>query len=151
MGTLAQKNQGVVVRIGTKAVDPSGDTFTVINEVTGIGEFGPEAPSIDATALADATRHKLKGIPDLGEVQLSGNRSYQDAGQQALLAAGNDTDDVAYNFEIEFDDTLGTNNTKISFKALVLSFKTNSGDVDGLVEFTSGLAITGQTTEVVAA
>jgi hypothetical protein len=153
MGNLAIKNQGIVLRIGTQAADPAGDTFTEIKEVTSIGEAGPEAPSIDATALTDTARHKLKGIPDYGEVPISGNRAPTDAGQTALNAAAKSTSDDPYNFEIEFSDmpSGGSNNTKISFKALVLSFKTESGDVDGLVSFASSLAITGATTEVIAA
>ena len=153
MGTLAQKSQGVVARIGTQAANPVGDTYTAIAEVDGFGEFGPESPVIDTTDLDDTVRHKLKGIPDTGELTLQFNRSYQDAGQQALLAAAKTNDNEAFNFEIEFEDqitpTTGSN-TKIVFKAHVTSFKSTPGEVDGKVTGTATLAITGDTTETVA-
>lgn len=150
MATTGTKNQGVKVFIGTKLADPTSDTFTQIKRCKLIGEFGAEAPIIDATALEDSARAKLKGIPDSGDVELTGNRIFTDAGQNALRDAGSDTDDDAYNFRIVYPGEgtgVGTPDLRFSFKAIVSRFKNSSGAVDGLVEFLSTLAITGTITE----
>ena len=132
MGT-GQKSQGVYIEIGTMAADPADDTFTRVKGVDTWGEFGPEAPVIDITATDDTSRQKLKGIPDLGDFTFGGNRSYKDAGQAALKAAADDVGDTPYNFKITFDDqpSGGNNPTSISFKAIVTTFRTNAGEVDG--------------------
>jgi hypothetical protein len=152
MSNLAKKSQGTKVYIGTTASDEGADTFTEIKEIKQIGEFGSEASIIDATALADAAKYKLKGTPDNGNVELSGNRAHTDAGQTALKAAADDVGDDPYNFRIVFSDkvTGGGTGTTIKFKAIVTSFKTGVGGVDGLLGFVSQVAVTGLVTEQAA-
>lgn len=148
MATAGTKSQGIVVYIGTTASDPSGDTFTQVKRVKRIGELGPEAPIIDATALEDSAKEKLKGIADSGDVELGGNRVYTDAGQNALKAAAEDTGDVPYNFRVEVPGAGAAGaDIRYSFKALASKFRDNPGQVDGLVEFAAMLAISGAITQ----
>lgn len=151
--SVGKKSQGSILSIGTTVADPSGDTFVVINGPKSYTGFGPQAPIIDATELADTARTKLKGIADFGDIEVTGNRNYGDAGQTNLELAARAAEDLGYNFELEFDDQITPttgNKTKISFKAIVSSFRTNPGETDGLIEWTATLAVTGATTEVIA-
>lgn len=144
----ATKNQGIELWIGTKAASASGDTFTQIRRVDTIGEFGPETEIQDVTCLEDDAKVKIKGIPDFGSIDVEGNRIFSDAGQTALLAAGEDTDDVPYNIRIRMPGAGATNtNLEFSFKALVGKMKTATGQVDGVLRFSSTLAVSGKITQ----
>lgn len=146
MSTKGTKNQGVKVYIGTKAADGTTDTYTQVKRCKMIGEFGAESSIIDATALEDAAKEKLKGIPDFGNIELGGNRVFTETGQNALQTAAADTDDDPYNFRILFPGEGtggGTPDLRFTFKAIVTKFKENTGQVDALVEFSSTLAVSG--------
>ncbi len=148
MALAGTKTQGIVVYIGTTATDGSSDTYTQVKRVKNVGGLGPEAQVIDATTLEDSAKQKLKGIPDNGDVEISGNRVFTDAGQNALEDAAQDTDDEPYNVRIEVPGAAsGGDDVRYSFKALVTTFRTQPGQVDGLIEFTSTIAITGAVTE----
>lgn len=148
MATAGTKTQGIRVLIGTKATDGSADTYTQVKRCKVIGELGAEAPIIDATALEDNAKEKLKGIADNGDVEIGGNRVYTDAGQNALEAAAIDNDDTPYNCRIELPGAAAGGATlRYAFKAIVSKFRTKPGQVDGLVEFTAMVAITGAITQ----
>lgn len=148
MATAGTKNQGVLVYIGTKAADGSTDTYTQIKRCKVVGEYGAESQVIDATALEDTVKQKLKGIPDSGDIELGGNRVFTDAGQNALKAAAIDTDDDPYNFRILVPGAGASSaDLRYSFKALVTKYKDKVGNVDGIVEYAAMLAVTGVITE----
>lgn len=149
MAAAGTKNQGILVYIGTKAADGDTDTYVQVKRVKSISRLGGvEAQSIDATALEDAIKQKLKGIPDGGQIETGGNRVYTDPGQNALRAAAFDTDDTPYNVRALVPSVMGGGLSKrFQFKALVLKFDDTPGAVDGLVEFTSTIDITGAITE----
>lgn len=148
MAASGTKNQGIKVYIGTTATDPSGDTFEQVKRVKGIDRVGAEAATIDATALEDAAKAKLKGIPDFGAMMISGLRVYTDAGQNAAKAAAADTDDEPYNMRIEVPGAAaGGDDVRYEFKAIVTKFEDKPGDVDGLVGYEFGIAVTGAVTQ----
>lgn len=148
MAEQGTKNQGIEVWIGTKAVNPALDTFTQVKRVKSISEIGAEASVIDATTLEDAAKQKLKGIPDWGGVDFGGNRVYTDPGQDALAAAAADPDDDPYNVRVRVPGAGAAGaNIQFSFKGLVNKFKDVPGQVDGLIEFASSVAISGAVTE----
>lgn len=148
MPLTATKTQGIKVFIGTKAADGATDTYTQIKRCKVLGEIGPEAQTIDATALEDAAKEKLKGIPDMGDLEVGGNRVYTDTGQNALKTAGEDVDDDPYNFRIEVPGAAaGGQSVRQTFKALVVKYRDKPGQVDGLIEFGATLAITGTVTQ----
>lgn len=144
MATAGTKSQGIIVEIGTKAADGATDTYTQVKRCKMIGDFGAEASEIDATAIEDTVKQKLKGIPDSGNIELGGNRVFTDAGQAALAVAAADTDDDPYNFRITVPGVGAAGaDRKFSFKALATKFSTKPGGVDGLIEFSGTLAVTG--------
>lgn len=145
MSNAAKKSQGAILECGTTASDAGADSYLTVGEVRQIGEFGPEAPVIDATALADTRRHKLKGIPDMGTIEIEGMRAHADTGQSRMLAAASDTGDAPYNVRITLNDkvTGGGTGTRHTFKAIVTKFKEGALGVDGLIPFSATLAITG--------
>lgn len=148
MALAGTKTQGIIVYIGTTLADASADTYTQVKRAKQVGALGPEAQVIDATTLEDTAKQKLKGIPDNGDIEVTGNRVFTDAGQNALEDAAQDTDDEPYNVRIEIPGAAsGGDDVRYSFKALVTSFRTAPGQVDGLIEYTATLAITGAVTE----
>lgn len=147
MSSVGTKNQGITLHIGTKAANPVGDTFVQVKRVKSIGEFGSEAPIIDATCLEDSAKEKLKGIPDNGDIEITLQRVFTDAGQTALKAAGADTDDDPYNFKITCPGVGAAGaDVVFSFKAMV-TFREKVGPVDGLMEATSKLSVSGAVTQ----
>lgn len=143
-GDKGTKNKGLRVYIGTKAADASTDSYVQIKRCKAGGDHGPEAPIIDATAWEDAGKEKLKGTPDFGDMELTGNRVYGDPGQEDLLAATLDDSDTPYNIRIEKDGAGPAGaNLRFTFKAMVSRFKTMPGAVDGLMEFGATVAISG--------
>lgn len=154
MVAKASKTEGAKLYIGTTAENGASDTYTQIKRVTSIGEVGPETSAIDVTALEDYAREKIKGMRDHGDVEIEISRITSDPGQAALKAAADDDGDLPYNFRIEFDDQITPvtgNKTKIEFKAHVLAFRIAPVQVNGVVKVKSRLAITGETTETLAA
>ncbi|MEL6375051.1 MAG: hypothetical protein AAFR04_13920 [Pseudomonadota bacterium] len=150
MADKGTKNQGVKVYVGTKAADASSDTFVQVKRCKVVGEYGAEAQVIDATALEDSVKHKLKGIPDSGDIELGGNRVFTDPGQNALKAASSDNDDDPYNLRIEVPGAGASGaDLRYDFKALVTKFKDSVGNVDDLIGFDAMVAVTGAITETV--
>jgi hypothetical protein len=142
------KTQGIRVLIGTKAADGATDTYTQVKRCKVIGELGAESQVIDATALEDSAKEKLKGIPDNGDIELGGNRVFTDPGQNALEAAAIDADDDPYNMRIELPGAgLSGATVRYTFKAIISKFRTKPGQVDGLVEYAAMAAVTGAITQ----
>lgn len=147
------ENAGITISIGTQAVDPSGDTFTQIKRILTIGDFGSEAEiSDDATCLEDTVKEKRKGIPDSGDLEITGNLIPSDPGQLLLKAAADMKTNLPHNIRIEFNDmpSGGANGTTFDIKCLVGSYKKSVGDVDGKFGFSSTAAISGAITETAA-
>lgn len=148
MAAPAVKTQGIKVYIGTTATDGSTDTYTQIKRCHVLGELGAEAQVIDATALEDSFKEKLKGIPDAGDLEVGGRRVFTDAGQNALEAAAISPEDEGYNMRIEIPGAAASGLTvRYAFKALISKFKTKPGQVDGLIEYSAMAAITGAITQ----
>ena len=148
MATKGTKNQGLTVWIGTTAADPSGDTFTQVKRCNMLGEFGPDAAVLDATAYEDDAKEKIKGMVDNGDTEVGGRRVFTDAGQNALKAAASASGSTPYNFRVEIPNAGAAGATlRYSFKAIASKFRDKPGGVDNLIEFTASLAISGAITE----
>jgi hypothetical protein len=117
--------------IGTTATSGSGDTYTEISFITNMGEFGRTYDEIKFTSLEDRAVLKFKGQYDDGTMQLDLGRAAADAGQAAAIVA-RDTD-FDYNFKVALNDastTSGATPTTFIFKAKVMSYTTNVGNVN---------------------
>lgn len=141
---------GTSISIGTTATNPSGDIFTLIGEVTSIGEFGKEFQEITHQPLDTRETQKFKGSFNAGNVTLSLGGDLEDAGQEALAEAL-DSDDL-YNFRIEYPDkaTPSGHGSYRIFKARVMSYKEGVSGTNDIIKATTTLGIQGSITRVPA-
>ena len=136
------------VRIGTTKpaavlADYTSDTFTPVNGLTDIGEFGAEKEEIKFTTIEDGQVHKLNGSSDSGNWDVEIARDNADAGQIALRAAAKS--EALYNFHVELVD-----GTDFYFRGVVRAAKNAFGSNDvNKQKFTVG--IPGEILEVTAA
>ncbi|MGQ9370345.1 phage tail tube protein [Azospirillum sp. ST 5-10] len=141
---------GTSISIGTAAGSPSGDTYTLIGEVTSIGEFGKEFQEITHQPLDTRETQKFKGSFNAGTITLSLGGDLQDAGQEALAQAL-DSDEL-YNFRVEYPDkaTPSGHGSYRVFQARVMSYKEGVSGTNDIVKATATLSIQGAITRVAA-
>lgn len=125
-----------------------GATITVAtNNIGGLnGITIPEsvAADVDVTTHDSTAREYIGGLVDSGTVTLTGKFNIADTGQTYLRTAANQGGSpVACVVTLSDDSTA-------SFNAVVVGFGTNVGDVDGAVEFTASLRISGAVTYAAA-
>lgn len=127
---MAMESQGTVVQIGTlNAVStlPAADTFIVIGGVTSTQGPSGSAAVIDVSSLASVRREKIMGLPDEGQVSVSFNTDFANAGQlEAIEARGIRQ---LRNFKITYSSGVVE-----SFTGFVTEFSTATNidaDVDG--------------------
>ena len=128
--------------IGTTASNGASDSYTEVAEITNIGEFGRQYNEITFTSLSDRNVRKFKGSRNDGNITLQLGRSAGDAGQAAAVVALDDDQD--YNFKITLNDDSGVSGstpTTFIFKAKVMSYVTNVGGPDQVVQATMQLGI----------
>jgi hypothetical protein len=109
--------------------------YTLIGEVTDIGDFGREYNVINHNPVATRATVKLKGSYNEGSIQLQFGLDNDDAGQ-ALLQDASESDNN-YSFRVILQD-----GSTYYFQAQVTSFKTNVGGVDAITGGTATLEIT---------
>lgn len=136
----------------TTAVAYAGDTWTLISNISDVGEAGSEAEIVVGKYIDQAYTRKLKGSRDNGSLELVVARDSFDTGYAALLAA--EATSFGYNFKIELNDKpaagASPKNSFFYFNAIVASRKNNFGDADNIVSTTFSLAISGAIIEVAA-
>jgi len=118
-------------------------SFTLIGEVTDLGEFGREYSAVTHNPLGDRRTVKRKGSYNDGTVAMTVARVPGDAGQAELQTAL-DSDD-SYYFEVTLQD-----GTSLYFAAQVMSYTTNVGTVDQITTASVSLEITNDIIEVSA-
>lgn len=119
-------------------------TFSLIGEVTDLGEFGREYSAVTHNPLGDRRTVKRKGSYNDGTVAMTVARVPGDGGQ-TLLTTGLDSDD-SYSFEVVLQD-----GTTLYFEAQIMSYTTNVGSVDQITTASVSLEITNDIIEVAAA
>lgn len=119
-------------------------TYSLIGEVTDLGEFGREYSAVTHNPLGDRRTVKRKGSYNDGTVAMTVARVPGDAGQ-TLLTTGLDSDD-SYSFEVVLQD-----GTTLYFEAQIMSYTTNVGSVDQITTASVSLEITNDIIEVAAA
>jgi len=118
--------------------------FSLVGEVTDLGEFGREYSAVTHNPLGDRRTVKRKGSYNDGTVAMTVARVPGDAGQ-TLLTTGLDSDD-SYSFEVVLQD-----GTTLYFEAQIMSYTTNVGSVDQITTASVSLEITNDIIEVAAA
>lgn len=125
-------------------------TWVEVEEVTELGDFGPDHETVTYKPLSGGVRTR-KGSRKNGTPQLKLARIPTAAGQAAIKTAVDDTSNKPYNFMITLDDADSGDPTTFYFPAFVMSYTTNIGSSDKVVESSVTLAIDGNIIEVAAA
>lgn len=110
-------------------------TFTLIGEVTDLGEFGREYALVTHNPIANRGTVKRKGSFNEGTMTMSLALDTDNAGQ--ILAKTASTDDDDYYFKVTLQ-----NGDVYYFAAQVMSFKIGVGSVDQMTGATITLELT---------
>lgn len=123
-----------------------GTTLTMAGQLVGnltrIGVPGPTKPEIDVTDFDSVAAEFLAGLPDNGEIPLSGFFNYANAGQAAMLDDAHDPDSPTRAFVIAFV----RQDVEFSFNGWVKSFVPNAGGVNEAYTFDAVIRVTGAVT-----
>lgn len=131
----AVATQNTTIAIGNGA---SPESFITIGEVKSIDGPGGGASVVDVTHLSSTRREKRKGIPDGGQVSITANRVFGNAGQVEMIDA--EASAEPFNFKITYPNT-----ETVTFSAMVMEFRESSA-VDGVIELSMTLEVTGAIT-----
>lgn len=124
--------------------------WTEVEEIEDIGAFGETFEKVTYKTLGDGAVHKKKGTVDYGSGTLKLARVPTGAGQTAIRAAAKNRK-AAYNIKVEFDDAPdGGTPTTIYLRAYVMSYTTEIGGNDKVIEASVGLEIDAEPIEVAA-
>jgi hypothetical protein len=93
-------------------------TWTEIDEVESVSEFGDQASTVTATTLKDARVRKRKGVRDAGDITIVALHDPLDVGQLAMVAA--EKTSFVYAMKIELADAADANDTDTVFYLNVL-------------------------------
>lgn len=118
-------------------------TYTVVGEITDLGEFGKEYVLVTHVALGNRKTRKFKGSYNNGSLQLQLGRDTSDAGQAALIAAQHEDD--SYSFRVVLQDGASS-----YFTGKVMSYKTQVGSVDQVTAATCTVELDDDVVEVAA-
>lgn len=129
---------GTVLRVQ----NPATVGFLAVGNLTQIGVPGPTKPEIDVTDFDSTAAESLAGLPDNGELALSGFFNYANAGQAVLLEDAHDSDSPVRDFQIDFE----RQDVQFTFQAWVKSFVPNAGGPNEAYTFDGSLRITGPVT-----
>lgn len=141
MTTAAISNLGTTIGISASApatYDAAGYaavSYTVIGEVTDIGELGIVSDLITHQPIADGVKYKFKGGKDYGGIALKMAKAPSDAGQVLLTAAAAASGD--YTFHITTPD-----NRDYYFTGKAMSLKSMIGAVNQIVQLSADVQIT---------
>jgi hypothetical protein len=139
MSSQALEAQGMELRIGNGG---SPETFAAIPEIKTFSGPGGSATVIDVTDLSSAAKEKRMGLADEG--QLSFTINYIPTNQQHADLREARATRAETSFKLVFtDDSPSTN---WDFSGFVTGFSV-SGAVDGVVEATVTIEITGAISE----
>lgn len=143
---MANTFAGSKIYIGTTMAAISqtqfeADSYTEINEVSNMGEFGSVANIVQFPTVSDDFADKAKGTRNAGDPALVVGRKSDDPGQIALRAA--EATKFKYNFKVEIADATDEHhtNTIVYFRALVAGANIATGGNESFVTETYALGI----------
>lgn len=133
---------GAIVEIG-QAMSPQSAPFveadfnihswTAINWLESIGEFGDESAEITFDAIGEGRTSKLKGIRNAGNMDLVMGVVDDDPGQIALLAAEAEIDDYAFRVTFNNAPAGGGTPARRYFIGKVMTARENLGTANNVV------------------
>ena len=116
-------------------------TYTLVGEVTDLGEFGKEFNLVTHIPLASRRVQKFKGSYNNGTLAVTMGRDTTDAGQILMNTALGSDSPYAVRVTLQ-------NGKKEYFQCVVMSYKTNVGSVDQITGATAALEILSDIVEV---
>lgn len=116
-------------------------TFSVIGEVTDLGEFGRVYELIRHNPINTRATRKLKGSYDEGQISMVVGLDNDDAGQ--ILAKTASLSDADYSFQV-----VDQEGNQYYFLAKVMSFRRRFGTVNNIVSATIQLEISSSSTGI---
>jgi hypothetical protein len=123
------------------AINAQGSTVTIettaIKNIISFSGLDGEASEIDVTNLSSTAKEFKLGLKDFGAFSMEIHPDYDDAGQELLRNAG--TAVKAFVVTLPNEKTL-------SFKGLVKNADSISGGIDGVINGTVSIKITGPVT-----
>lgn len=130
------------------AIDAQGATLQVDNATPGTADtaianiksfsgFDGEASEIDVTNLSSTAKEYKLGLKDFGTFSVEMNPDYSDSGQNVLRAAGSSLKTFLLTLP---------NGTTAGFSGYVKNADSISGGVDGVVDGSVSIKITGSVT-----
>jgi hypothetical protein len=141
----AIESQGTILSISTvdpaTSPAPSPDPWVAIGQITSIEGPSGDAATIDVSHLGSTRREKIMGLPDDGELNLSGFYDPADTGQAALRTARDNRDRHWFRLT-NTDSPQDSPPFEESFSGFVASFALTRG-VDQAVGFSSRLIVDG--------
>jgi hypothetical protein len=119
--------------------------LTTVASLTSISIPGPVKTEIDITDFSSVAAEFMAGMPDYGEVTLSGFFNYSDAGQTIVRA---DAFDVAAGTKA-WTIAFVSQSMQFIFNAYVKSYVPDAGGPNDAYKFTAVLRVTGAVTTAV--
>lgn len=128
------------VALGTTlTVADDSDNPTPVGNLTQISVPGPTKPEIDVTDFDSTASEFLAGLPDNGELSMTGFFNYENGGQAILLDDALASDAPVREFVIEFT----RQSVSFTFNAFVKSFVPTAPGPNDAYGFDATLRVTG--------
>ena len=143
---------GPVNSTANSAAEYEALAYTLIGEVTDVGEFGDTFRTTSHTAISDRRERLFKTSKSAGTLALQLGRDPDDAGQAALKAARDSDSNYAFMIQQNDPGVSGSpaNPTTHFFRALVLGFTTSIGNSENVIGASCQVAINSDVVEVPA-
>lgn len=131
--------------LGTLLKVKIGGTYTTVKGLTVVPAPSPTRPEIDVTSLDSTAAEFIGGIPDNGELSVSGFVDFDDAGQLLMLGDAHAPVSVSRDWQVDFV----RQGVKFEFAGYVSSFVPTAGGpnealtVDATVRVTGAVDILG--------
>lgn len=130
---------GTILRVE----NPATTGYLVVGNLTSIGVPGPTKPEVDVSDFDSNAAEFLPGLPDYGELPLSGRYNHGDVGQEVLFDDAQDVDAPVRTFQIDFT----RQNVRFEFDGFVKSFQPTAGGPNEPYNFNANLRVTGVVTK----
>ena len=126
----------------------TGETYTQINEVSDLGEFGDSVSEIKFESVSDSRVFKVNGTRDAGDMSLVVARDAGDAGQGLARSASKDDFNRSYKIVMNDAPNATGTGTTFYFRALSQSATNKFSGPNNVVMTTFKLAINSDILEV---
>lgn len=127
------------VALGSLLKVKIGGTYTTVKGLTVVPAPSPTRPEIDVTSLDSTGAEFLGGIPDNGELAVSGFADFDDEGQLLLLGDAHAPSSVTRDFLVDFVPQ----QVQFAFQGYVSSFVPTAGGPNEAITVDIGIRVTG--------